>query len=423
MARATLAFALVACVAAGASALVTADTTAATAKARAWLSAHQQPGQDELAELKSADPNSYAVVKALLAKQSLGLLNPRHPSEGFASTEPHLSAEGAASLARMEAAVAPKPAPVALRAPPKVEPVYASAGVSHHDWSKFKAVDSDDDILASVGAAPAVDSDSAEGSLLSETRAAQSILPTQNIVPDDPAPLAPSKNVAGMEIPVISWGDAPKKTEPVAPAPVAVAAAAPVASKSPMSLGSTSDYLAPGGIDFGSLIPATEKAAPVPKKAAMNQADSELSDIDFKSDLPMHPKGWKAPVVQKAAPTEPPVQNALTDFDFSTPDAAPAPVAKAASAAQTNTYLDKVNLSPLADKLRDQDAGHKNPYMQMMGMATQPQADASLLAGRAAVSAPYSPPQPSNGYLRAIHFGNVRKSKSIYGDFENDLDN
>merc|ERR1719265_1267437 len=45
-----------------------------------WMRMHQQPSQDELDELKNKDPNSYAIVKALLAKQSMGLLNMRHPS-------------------------------------------------------------------------------------------------------------------------------------------------------------------------------------------------------------------------------------------------------------------------------------------------------------------------------------------------------
>lgn len=54
-------------------------------KAMTWMRMHQQPSQDELDELKNKDPNSYAIVKALLAKQSMGLLNMRHPSSQRAS--------------------------------------------------------------------------------------------------------------------------------------------------------------------------------------------------------------------------------------------------------------------------------------------------------------------------------------------------
>lgn len=40
--------------------------------------------QDELAELKGQNPHAYALVKALLTKRSLGLLNLRHPTAHFA---------------------------------------------------------------------------------------------------------------------------------------------------------------------------------------------------------------------------------------------------------------------------------------------------------------------------------------------------
>lgn len=47
------------------------------AEASAWLHAHAQlgpPGADELAELKAANPDAYAMVKALLMKKSMGLI-------------------------------------------------------------------------------------------------------------------------------------------------------------------------------------------------------------------------------------------------------------------------------------------------------------------------------------------------------------
>jgi len=53
--------------------------------ARVWLRAHDgKPNVDELAELKDANPEAYAIVKALLTKRSLGLLDPRHPTASFA---------------------------------------------------------------------------------------------------------------------------------------------------------------------------------------------------------------------------------------------------------------------------------------------------------------------------------------------------
>lgn len=52
--------------------------------AHEWLRNHPAPQGDELAELKTANPEAYAIVKALLTKRSLGLLDPKHPSASFA---------------------------------------------------------------------------------------------------------------------------------------------------------------------------------------------------------------------------------------------------------------------------------------------------------------------------------------------------
>jgi len=366
-------------------------TSEARAAAWMWIRLHawdRQPQQDELSELKSADPNSYAIVSALLAKQQLGVLNPRHPSEGFASTGTHLSAEGAASLARMEASVVhKKPAPEEAPAPKAPQAVYTEAGSAQHNWAHFKPEDADDEIVASLGG------DSGSGSLLSEA---------QEVVPDDPSPLAPSRNVAGMQIPLISWG-APRK-----PAAPKVALARVVSKPSAIGQSQANTYLAPGGIDFSEFIPATEKAAPKPKPA-MNQADSYLSSLgfDLKSDLVAR----KPRPVQKAAPAEPPVVNALTTFDF---NSAGSDDSKAASAAQTNVYMSKVDLAPVSEK---KEESHVNPYLKMMGEDSPP--DASLLSRRPTL---ISGRQPDNRYLQSIDFNGARQTKSLYGTFENDLD-
>jgi len=368
-------------------------TTEARASAWMWIRLHawdRQPEQDELAELKGADPNAYAVVSALLAKKQLGVLNPRHPSEGFASTGTHLSAQDAASLAAMEASVvhkkpAPEEAPEAHAAP---QAVYAEAGSAQHNWAHFKAEDADDEIVASLGG------DS--GSLLSES---------QEVVPDDPSPLVPSNNVAGMQIPIINWGVSKK------PAAPKVALARVVPKPSPIGQSQANTYLAPGGIDFSEFIPAAEKAAPKPKPA-MNQADSYLSSLgfDLKSDLVAR----KPKPVQKAVKQEAPVMNALTAFDW---NSASSDDSKVASAAQTNVYTSKVNLDVVPEK---HEESHVNPYLQMMGeddSVSRP--DASLLSRRPTL---LSRQQPSNGYLQAINFNGARETKSLYGTFENDLD-
>merc|ERR1719456_968882 len=78
-------------------------TSQARAAAWMWIRLHawdKQPQPDELAELKSADPNSYAIVSALLAKQQLGVLNPRHPRP-FMPRLAALSTTGRTSSPRM----------------------------------------------------------------------------------------------------------------------------------------------------------------------------------------------------------------------------------------------------------------------------------------------------------------------------------
>jgi hypothetical protein len=53
-----------------------------------WLREHSGDNPDELAELKTENPDAYALVKALLTKRSLGLLDPKHPTASFAAPPP-----------------------------------------------------------------------------------------------------------------------------------------------------------------------------------------------------------------------------------------------------------------------------------------------------------------------------------------------
>lgn len=365
-----------------------------------WLRVHAwdtQPSSDDLGDLKTTDPNAYAMVRALLAKQQMGVLNFQHPSAGFADTTPHLSAEGAASLARMEASVAKKRAPVeAAAAPTRQESnaLYPEAGTSHHNWLNWKSDNTDDQILAGLGA----DSSDSTGSLLAESSVPVSS--PVSALQDDPAPLAPSVNIAGMQIPKLNWGSNTHYDHVRAPK----AKLAAIADAKPQFMTrQTHDYNAPGGIDFSEFIPSAEQKPQAPPKAALVKTDAILSGLDFKNDLPA-----MAPA-KKAAPTQPPVENALTDFDFNAPVAE-----KVASAAQTNTYLGKVDLTPVAQTQDD----HQNAYFKMMGMDAPVKTDASLLSRHRQNLAH----QPANGYLRSISFDNTRKATSVMGAFEYDLD-
>lgn len=60
----------------------------AEVSARVWMLDHPGGNPDELSELKAENPDAYALVKALLTKRSLGLLDPRHPTASFAPKAP-----------------------------------------------------------------------------------------------------------------------------------------------------------------------------------------------------------------------------------------------------------------------------------------------------------------------------------------------
>lgn len=371
------------------------------------LEALKQPQQDELEQVRASDPNAYAAVKALLAKQALGVLNPRHPSAGFADEGTHLSAEGAASLARMEAEVVKKKAPPQDdedRAAKLPQSPYAEAGAAQHDWSHFKPEDTDDQIVASLGGDG--------GSLLSE---AQQVAP--EVVADDPEPVAPSVNIGGMYIPKIDWGASRNRRAPK-PAPAAVARAQ--APRPQPAMNQQSSWLSQTAIDFGSFIPETEKpsapARATRPTAAMTQADSELAGFDLKNDLVRRAPRPVRRTAAAAPPAAPPVMNALTQFDWNTA------ASEEQSTTEKNTYLRAADLhaSQQAQPVPD----HVNPYLAMMG--EDDKADASLLSSRAETysSRTELPGRrgQSNGYLRAINFQNARQTHGILGTFEADLE-
>lgn len=132
-------------------------TSTATAAAKAWLNALDAPPQDdELAELKDANPEAYGIVKALLVKQQLGLLDPRHPTASMrANAVPAVSAEDKAALNRMEAEVAAKKDPTEAESTPDSTALYpeAAAAPAHRDWLNWKPQDSaasDDQMVQNV---------------------------------------------------------------------------------------------------------------------------------------------------------------------------------------------------------------------------------------------------------------------------------
>jgi len=122
---------------------VTTRLASAETFARSWMQKHEgvQPQGDELAELKTQNPEAYAIVKALLTKRSLGLLDPRHPSASFAKPAP--ASEEAASGPEAFAKLA-TPADVhrdlEISASQEASTVYqaVSAPAGHRDWLNWK---------------------------------------------------------------------------------------------------------------------------------------------------------------------------------------------------------------------------------------------------------------------------------------------
>merc|ERR1719159_807888 len=68
-------------------------------RAQQWMKAQMDPNDKAgLNDLKSSDPNAYAIVQALLAKQQLGLLDPKHPTANFAGAHKHDESDDRSAL-------------------------------------------------------------------------------------------------------------------------------------------------------------------------------------------------------------------------------------------------------------------------------------------------------------------------------------
>lgn len=141
--------------------------------ARVWMLDHPDANMDQLSELKDENPDAYALVKALLMKRSLGLLDPRHPTASFAKPAPDADStpRGAAVYAKFATTEKEK---AALQGTPYEE--VASPAAQSHDWLNWKPKDSatDDDAMVKnvlgqvaglAGGAQSKASDESSGSL------------------------------------------------------------------------------------------------------------------------------------------------------------------------------------------------------------------------------------------------------------------
>eukprot|EP00746_Dinoflagellata_sp_MGD_P151886 gnl/MRDRNA2_/MRDRNA2_83304_c0_seq1.p1 gnl/MRDRNA2_/MRDRNA2_83304_c0~~gnl/MRDRNA2_/MRDRNA2_83304_c0_seq1.p1 ORF type:complete len:279 (+),score=70.72 gnl/MRDRNA2_/MRDRNA2_83304_c0_seq1:77-913(+) len=117
-------------------------------RAREWLRTHEDPDEAGMEELKSTNPDAYAIVQALITKKSLGLLNPKHPNAFGGYQE----APGKGVMSTQ--VVDPQPeAPVAALATQTQQ-------TSHADFFNWKPHEDDDAMVSNlVGAVASIKND------------------------------------------------------------------------------------------------------------------------------------------------------------------------------------------------------------------------------------------------------------------------
>lgn len=101
-------------------------------RAREWLRTHEDPDQAGMDELKSTNPDAFAIVQALITKKSLGLLNPKHPNAFGGYDE----APGKGTMSTQVVDEAPQ-VPVAAM-------VTETQHTSHQDFFNWKPHEEDD---------------------------------------------------------------------------------------------------------------------------------------------------------------------------------------------------------------------------------------------------------------------------------------
>lgn len=163
----------------------------ASAAAEVWLHVHRgAPQADELAELKTTNPEAYGLVKALLTKRSLGLLDPKHPSASFAAAAHSGSSAEAEDVGSSGPAVFERIAEESGEKP-KAALLYPEAAQpsAHHDWLNWKpqqgALDDESMVKNVLGAVAALKgggraADASESSVTAEAPRAAAALSTKS---------------------------------------------------------------------------------------------------------------------------------------------------------------------------------------------------------------------------------------------------
>jgi hypothetical protein len=181
----------------------------AVREARVFLRSHAvaAPKADELAELKNENPEAYALVKALLTKRSLGLLDPKNPTASFAKASPQQSSEDQgpeafakfASPGELRASrMAQQQAPVGKVDVPYAEVQSAPAHKDFFNWKGSSSADEETMVQNVLGAVAGLTGKKA--GLLSKQHSSSSenqLLTDAASLSEDPAPpaAAPEKPV------------------------------------------------------------------------------------------------------------------------------------------------------------------------------------------------------------------------------------
>lgn len=263
---------------AAAAAVAASATARAEVSARVWMLDHANPNVDELAELKVENPDAYALVKALLTKRSLGLLDPKHPTASFSKPAPEEEGShpvGAAVYAKF--ATTDKERQALANAEPAYdtstvedEVVTPAPSSGSHDWLNWKPADSaasDDAMVQNVLGSVA--------GLVGKK------------VPAPPAPKVSAGALDADEAAILSADDAPKpEAKPVVqePAPVQknFLAKAPEPPAPPAPKPQTNSYL--DGLDL-TVDTKPDTPAPVVQPVAVETPAAPVAAVAATSSL------------------------------------------------------------------------------------------------------------------------------------------
>jgi hypothetical protein len=316
-----------------------ASLNAAADAARLFLRKHagQPPQGDDLAELNKENPEAYALVKALLTKRSLGLLNPRHPTASFAAPsaeaqQDQQSEQGPEVFAKFASPGELANHGVASAAPQVAVPYAEVQPAAHHDWMNWKPQNSgmnDEQMVQNVLGAVA-ELKGKKAGLLSKSRdnGESSLAADQASLDAEEPAAAPAKPVAAPAAPqensylkTVDFG----LRAPAAKVPAE--AAAPVKQEN--------SYLK--GLDLSGDMPVAVDAPASGKKMSQAQSSSNNYLASFSWD-DAKPKEEAQPQVRPTEPKAETKDNSLASWLGVTQKVAPqaAPVAPAAPA---NPYL------------------------------------------------------------------------------------